>query len=79
MLHISRKYELFFMIRRWKKTAHFETLFINKDRIEGCYFLLRRFKNRLKQFDDVIKKISETKAGKVEIEEVKMLTNPNRA
>lgn len=37
---------------------------MSKDKIEGAYILLKRFKNRLKGFDSVIKKVSDEKADR---------------
>ena len=50
----------------------------NKDKIEGAYVLMKRFKNRLKGLDEVIKQISEDKVSQAELKAVQLtVTNDN--
>ena len=44
----------------------------NKDKIEGAYVLIKRFKNRLKGFDEVIKQVSEEKVSHAELKNMKL-------
>ena len=37
---------------------------MEKNKIEGAYLLLKRFKNRLKQFDTALEKVHELKADR---------------
>ena len=43
---------------------------MNKDKIEGAYVLMKRFKNRLKGLDEVIRQISEDKVSQAELKAV---------
>ena len=49
-----RKYHTFFFFHKYRRIVHWEVAIKEKDRIQGAYLLLRRFKNRLKNFDQVI-------------------------
>ena len=51
----------------------------DKNKIEGAYLLLRRFKNRLKVFDETMKAIHETKANLSDLEDLKIFIDPTRA
>ena len=39
---------------------------MDKSKIEGAYLLLKRFKNRLKQFDVALEKVDNLKANKTD-------------
>ena len=41
-----------------------ETYIKDKSKIEGAYLLLKRFKNRLKNYDTALAKLNETKVNK---------------
>jgi len=41
--------------------------------------LLKRFKNRLKAFDDVVMRINEKKANRTDLDELKASVEPSRA
>ena len=51
----------------------------DKNKIEGAYLLLRRFKNRLKVFDETMKAMHETKANLSDLEDLKIFIDPTRA
>ena len=51
------------MFRKYAKQVSYEKQLKDKDKIDGAYLLIKRFKNRLKGFDEVIKKISAEKAS----------------
>lgn len=48
-----------------------ETQIKEKGKIDGAYLLLKRFKNRLKAFDETLGIISKTKADLTEIASLK--------
>ena len=52
---------------------------MDKSKIEGAYLLLKRFKNRLKQFDTALEKVHEQKADKTEFNKLKMSLEKDRA
>ena len=43
-----------------------------KDSIQGAYFILKRYKNRLKVFDQTLQAIDERKVEKTEFNVLKM-------
>ena len=52
---------------------------MDKSKIEGAYLLLKRYKNRLKNFDRTLQCMHEMKADKAELERIESLTKPERA
>ena len=42
----------------------------DKSKIDGAYLLLKRYKNRLKNYDGVLEKIDEKKADRTELAEL---------
>lgn len=51
----------------------------DKNKIEGAYLLLRRFKNRLKGLDEVIQNISKDKASHTDFDNLKKSLDGGRA
>ena len=54
---------LYHAFRRYAKKVSYEKQLKDKGKIDGAYLLIKRFKNRLKCLDEVIKKISAEKAS----------------
>ena len=79
VLEILKKYVLFHMTKRWKKKANAETIVKEKNRIEGAYLLLKRFKTRFKALDETVKVINEKKAEKTDLDLLRLSMNPLRA
>ena len=52
---------------------------MDKDKIEGAYLLLKRFKNRLKNFDIALEKVHEMKANKEDFFKLKQSLDRDRA
>ena len=52
---------------------------MDKDKIEGAYLLLKRFKNRLKNFDIALEKVHEMKANKEDFFRLKQSLDRDRA
>ena len=57
-------------MRHWKRQASLESQIKDKSKIEGAYLLLRRFKNRLKMLDEIVRVIHEKK---VEVRDFEVL------
>ena len=51
----------------------------DKSKIEGAYLLLKRYKNRLKNYDTALEQINNLKADKSELERLETQTKPQRA
>ena len=49
-----RKFILYHSWRKYARQVSYEKQLQHKDKIEGAYLLMKRFKNRLKGFDEVI-------------------------
>ena len=62
-----RKYQKFHAFRKLLQKTSWEAQIKDKGKIEGAYLLLKRFKNRLKQFDHGLEKINEKKVDKAEL------------
>ena len=43
----------------------------DKNKIEGAYLLMKRFKNRLKAFDQAMQTLNETKANVTDFDELR--------
>ena len=54
MMHIMRKYHSFHFFKKYAKIVHIEREIREKGNIEGAYLLLKRYKNRLKVFDQAL-------------------------
>ena len=52
---------------------------MDKNKIEGAYLLLKRFKNRLKQFDTALEKVHELKADRQDLAKLKKSVEKDRA
>lgn len=52
---------------------------MDKNKIEGAYLLLKRFKNRLKNFDSALEKVHEQKADKKDFIQLKASLDRDRA
>ena len=63
---IMRKFILYHMWRRYAQNVRYEIQLKDKGRIDGAYILIKRFKNRLKGMDDVIRRVSDEKANVVD-------------
>ena len=51
----------------------------DKNKIDGAYLLVKRFKNRLKCLDEVVRKVNEEKADKKAVQELKSSLAKGRA
>ena len=51
----------------------------DKSKIEGAYLLLKRYKNRLKNYDTALEQINNVKADKNALELLEAQTKPQRA
>ena len=60
-------FQLYHTFRRYHRNVNYETTIKNKSKIEGAYLLLKRYKNRLKNFDSALAQIDSNKADKQEL------------
>lgn len=77
-LVVLRKYVTHHFMRKWKVNHSVEVQIKDKNKIEGAYLLLRRYKNRLKAFDEAVKVIHENMADKKDFAELKKSIQPGR-
>ena len=71
VIDILCKYQVYHTMRRWKRQVTLESQVKDKNKIEGAYLLLRRFKNRLKAFDETVRVIHDKKADLSDFELLK--------
>lgn len=50
-MNAIRRFILYHSWRRYARNVSYANQLMNKDKIDGAYILLKRFKNRLKAFD----------------------------
>lgn len=74
-----RKFHLYHSFRRYAKQVSIYSVLQNKDRIEGAYLILRRFKDRLKGIDEVVKKVNQEKVNRTELKRFEDSMDQNRA
>ena len=53
-MNAIRRFVLYHSWRKYARNVRYENQLMHKDKIEGAYILLKRFKNRLKGFDQAI-------------------------
>ena len=70
MLTTFRKYQTFHSFKKFIKLSSWEKQLQDQGRIDGAYLIIKRFKNRLKQFDQALEKLYENKASKEEFEKL---------
>ena len=51
----------------------------DKSKIDGAYLLIKRFKNRLKGLDEVVRKVNSEKADRMDLERLEKSTAKGRA
>ena len=78
-IKVVGKYRIFLVMRHWKRQASLESQIKDKSKIEGAYLLLRRFKNRLKMLDEIVRVIHENKVEVRDFEVLKASLQPERA
>ena len=78
-MQVLRKFHTFWFFHKYRRIVHWEVAIKEKDSIQGAYLLLRRFKNRLKNFDNVVAQIQDSKVGIVEFEDLKRSLEKQRA
>lgn len=67
MVRSFSNFQLYHTFRKYKRNANYETALKDKSKIEGAYLLLKRYKNRLKNFDTALAQIESNKADKKEL------------
>ena len=78
-MQVLRKFHTFWFFHKYRRIVHWEVQIKEKDSIQGAYLLLRRFKNRLKNFDNVVAQIQDSKVGIVEFDDLKRSLEKQRA
>ena len=63
LLSHLRKSHLFYEFRKLRVKANILTEVRNKDKINGAYLLLKRFKDRLKAFDRAMQTLNKSKVN----------------
>ena len=76
---IIRKFILYHTWRRYAKNVTYVTALKDKSKIDGAYLLIKRFKNRLKEIDEVLRKVSTEKANHVDFERLETSVAKDRA
>ena len=72
MMIVIRKYHTFWQFHKYRRIIHWEVQMKSKDSIQGAYLLLKRYKNRLKGFDQTLLTMNENKVEKTAFNELKM-------
>ena len=62
------KLQLYHAFRRYHKKVCWELALKDKSKIDGAYLLLKRYKNRLKNYDLALERIDQKKCDKSEFE-----------
>ena len=63
MMQIMRKYHVFDFFKKYSRIVYVEKQIREKGNIEGAYLLLKRYKNRLKIFDQALSLIDKNKVS----------------
>ena len=74
-----RKFHQFQELRKFKHQASLVAQIIDKDKINGAYLLLKRFKERLKAFDAALRAVDSAKANIADFEELKASLDMTRS
>ena len=78
-LNVLRKYVLYHAFRRYAKNINLEAVLKDKSKIDGAYLLIKRFKNRLKGLDEVVRRVNSEKANRIDLERLEKVTARGRA
>lgn len=78
-MNVIRKFHTFWFFHKYRRQINYEVTIKEKDRIGGAYLLLKRYKNRLKAFDQTLSTINATKVDKVEYDKFKLSLEKERA
>ena len=62
------KLQLYHAFRRYHKKTSWELALKDKSKIDGAYLLLKRYKNRLKNYDIALERIDQKKCDKSDFE-----------
>ena len=79
LFEVIRKFILYHTWRKYARQVSFERQLMDKNKIEGAYLLLKRFKNRLKVMDDVVARINVEKANHADFHVLKQSLKKERA
>lgn len=79
LLRIFRKYQTFHAFVKFCKKTNWELMLKDRSRIDGAYLLLKRFKGRLKLFDQALEKLHDDKASKDDLDTLALSLDKHRA
>ena len=65
-MKVIKKYKLWHTFKKYAKNVNYEIQIRDRNKIEGAYLLLKRFKDRLRGFDEVMKSIRQEKVDKTD-------------
>ena len=71
MVRHLRKYHIYHEFRKMNLKTNSIAMVRDKNKIEGAYLLMKRFKNRLKAFDTAMQVLNETKANVTDFDELR--------
>ena len=78
MIRHFSKLQLYHVFRKYHRNSNYEAALKDKSKIDGAYLLLKRFKNRLKNYDLALAQIEGRKADKQELTQLaKRVDNAN--
>ena len=78
MVSCLGKQQLYHAFRKYHRQVNFEIALKDKSKIDGAYLLLKRYKNRLKNFDFALQKMENKKAEKSEIQNMLKLIDEHK-
>ena len=70
---------MYHAFRRYAKNISFDATLRDKSKIDGAYLLIKRFKNRLKGLDEVVRRVNSEKADRMDLERLEKSTAKGRA
>ena len=79
LIVIYRRIKLYRIFRKYATQSLHQRQLQDKSKIEGAYLLLKRYKNRLKNYDAALERITSLKADKSSLEKLEEQTKPERA
>ena len=70
MIRCFAKQQLYHSFRKYHRNVNYEIVLKDKSKIDGAYLLLKRYKNRLKNYDTALERLESKKVDRPELEAV---------
>ena len=76
--YIFRKFHIYQYFQKYRRNVNLEIQIREKSNIQGAYLLLKRYKNRLKAFDEALCKMNLSKVDLADFNALKMSVKQER-